>query len=452
MVQWLSAHRETDSATSVLAAAVAAIALGRAIQVADGYSAPEAMAWLVVATVASVIAGLGLVLRLGKTWAHRLLLAILGIGLVTQFAQLAAERPAYYLDAAEPDEIRTFRLAMLAVGLIALVAFAGPPRARSLATPLLLLAYLVGGIWIIQAAPDPHIDVFVFHQESITALSEGHNPYELRVEDIYGGGRLDFGLPYPPTTLLLSAPGQLLFGDYRYANLAAVAAAGALIAYTRPSRVASAAAALFLFTPRTFFVLEEGWTEVWLVLLLAGVVASATRKGKLVPYLAGLLAVAKQFGLFLIPTMAAIADRRSWRSFARQALIAAGVAGLVTLPFFLWNPERFIHNVITVHTRYVVDPDGLTYLGFWLRTHGYPPPQWIGAIVALLVGVAVALRGSRTPAGFAKGAALTVLVLFSLSAFARANHYYFSLGALWIAVAMAELPRSARSPGRGGPD
>jgi uncharacterized membrane protein len=216
--------------------------------------------------------------------------------------------------------------------------------------------------------------------------------------------------------------------------------------------VASGVAALFLFTPRTFFVLEEGWTEVWLVLLLAGVVASAIRKGTLVPYLAGVLAVAKQFGLFLIPAMALLAARRSRRSLARQAMIATGLAALVTLPFFFWNPERFVHNVITVHTRYVVDADGLTYLGERLRATGTAPPQWIGAGLALLVGLAVALRGSRTAAGFARGAALTILVLFAFSAFARANHYYFSLGALWIAVGTAELPRSARSPGRGGPD
>ena len=445
VLQRLDAHRETDSTTSVLAAAVAAIALGRAIQVADGYFAPEAMVWLTVAAVASAVAVLGPAIRPVETWGYRLLLVILGIGLVTQFIQLAAETPAYYLDAAEPGEIRTFRLAMLAVGVIALVAFAGPTRARALATPLLLAAYLVAGVWIIRAAPDPQIDVYVFHRESITALSEGHNPYELLVENVYGPGRVDFGFPYPPTTLLLSAPGQLLFGDYRYAHVVAVAAAGALIAFARPSRVASGAAALFLFTPRTFFVLEEGWTEVWLVLLLAGLVTSAARKGKLVPYLAGGLAVAKQFGLFLVPAMAAIADRRSRRSLVRQALIAAGVAALVTLPFFFWNPERFIHNVITVHTRYRVDPEGLTFLGFWLRTTGTAPPQWIGAGLALLVGLAVALRGSRTPAGFAAGAALTVLVLFTFSAFARANHYYFSLGALWIAVAMAQPPSSARS-------
>ncbi len=38
-------------------------------------------------------------------------------------------------------------------------------------------------------------------------------------------GRLQFGYPYPPLTLLLALPGHLL-GDFRYAQLAALTLAG----------------------------------------------------------------------------------------------------------------------------------------------------------------------------------------------------------------------------------
>jgi hypothetical protein len=96
--------------------------------------------------------------------------------------------------------------------------------------------------------------------------------------------------------------------------------------------------------------------------------------------------------------------------------------------------------------RYELDADSLSFLSLWLQTTGTTPPLWIRAVPALLFAVAVPLRGSRTPAGFAAGAALIAIVIFaSLSDIAHANYYYFTLGALWVAVAVAEPLRDRSS-------
>src|SRR5262249_36858695 len=117
------------------------------------------------------------------------------------------------------------------------------------------------GAWIIRSSPNPHIDVYVFQQESCQALLRGENPYALRFPNIYGPSafvygpglktedRVNFGFPYPPLSLYMALPGYLLTGDHRYSQLAAVTLAAALLAYARPGLIARLAAMLYLFTP-----------------------------------------------------------------------------------------------------------------------------------------------------------------------------------------------------------
>src|SRR6185295_8463076 len=107
------------------------------------------------------------------------------------------------------------------------------------------------------------------------------------------GGRLQFGYPYPPLTLLLTTVAHLL-GDFRYAQLAAMTLAGGLLAFARPGRNALAAAALLLFTPRGFFVLEAGWTEPFAVLFLAATVFALCRAPRWAAIPLGLLLASKQ--------------------------------------------------------------------------------------------------------------------------------------------------------------
>src|SRR5205085_9340518 len=101
-------------------------------------------------------------------------------------------------------------------------------------------------------------------------------------------------------TLLLALPGHLV-GDFRYAQLAALAIAGGLLAYARPGERggfpgarAVAASALLLFTPRGFSVVEAGWTEPFAILMLAATVFCACRRGR-----AWMLGCAMCFGLLL---------------------------------------------------------------------------------------------------------------------------------------------------------
>ena len=161
---------------------------------------------------------------------------------------------------------------------------------------------------MVRAAPDPGIDVVVVHREAINALLSDEDPYRISFENIYGGdsgmyynpraivgNRVAFGYPYPPLSLFLAVPGQVIANDYRYAELVALLLGAALIGYVRPSLHSKLAAALLLTTPRGFFVIEQGWTEPIALLMTALVVFFMVRRPAVVPWAGGLLAVTKQY-------------------------------------------------------------------------------------------------------------------------------------------------------------
>jgi hypothetical protein len=431
---------------------IAAITLGYTLQLSDGHFVPDALAWLAVALAACVAAVVAPALRAGRRqeW---VLLALLGAGLAFQFFQLLQKPPGKYLVAAWPGDYRPFFLGLaVAAGLVG-VGLWGVGSLRRAWFPLLLTAHFLLGVWVIGMSPQPRIDVFIFQQGGSAALLRGQNPYGLTFPDIYGnsayygtglveGDRLDFGFPYPPLSLFLALPGYLLGGDFRYAQLLALTIAGALLAAARPGRAGALAAALLLFSPRTFFVLEQGWTEPFLVLLLAATVYCACRWPRALPVALGLLLAVKQtmiFVPFLVPLLAGGAA--SWRDWWQLLRRAALVALVISVPLALWNLRDFIVSVVTLQLYQPMRPDALSYAA-WLEWLGKPPPSWL-AFVAIIPAVALALwRGARTPAGFAAGVALVYGAFFAVNKQAFCNYYFFVLGALCCAVAATQVGTS----------
>ena len=224
--------------------AFAAMALGLALQVNFGQYHPAAMPWLTVALLACVAAAA--LPNFGRAsilnWRPDQL--VLAGALAAQFAMLYSRDPGATLTAESSDEPALFRAGVALAAALTAVGVSGT-RAARLAVPLLLLTHLSLGVWIIRAAPMPRVDVQVFQRDAAAALLDGRNPYAMTFPDVYHGrlpalygpglaadGRLNFGYPYPPLSLLLALPGHLL-GDFRYAHLLALTAAGGLIAYAR---------------------------------------------------------------------------------------------------------------------------------------------------------------------------------------------------------------------------
>jgi len=130
-------------------------------------------------------------------------------------------------------------------------------------------------------------------------------------------------------------------------------------------------------------------------------------------------------------------------------LIGLGVAGAVTLPFFLVNTGAFWKAIVEYQLIQPFRADSLSLLVSSVNTFGWPPPWTYGVLPLVgggLTAVALALRTPRTPAAFAAGVGLTLLVTILLSKQAFMNYYFIVSGALLIAAVAWPTPRPLTAP------
>lgn len=428
---------------------IAALALSYALQLSDGHFQVQALVWLALTLVGSLLAVAGARWR-GWLPSRAAIPVFLGLGTLLQIALFWQKPPGIYLAASWPgDYLPFFGGLLIAAALVGLGIWRGGPL-RRIWFPALLLTHFLLGAWVLEQSPAPDIDVFIFQQESGAALLRGENPYNLTFPDIYGddepyygpglseGGRVDFGFPYPPLSLFLALPGYVLAGDYRYAQLLALGGAAAALALARPGRSGALAGALLLFSPRVFFVLEQGWTEPFLVLLLALTVACACRWPRALPLALGLLLAGKQTMVFVPPlALLLVGGWGRWRAWWALLWRAGVVALVVSLPLALGALRGFVYAVLVLQLYQPLRTDALSYAAALTRS-GLPAPTWL-AFAAVALALALALwRGAPTPAGFAAGVSLVYLAFFVVNKQAFCNYYFFALGALCCGIAAAQ--------------
>ena len=274
----------------VLAVVCSAFSLGFALQVNNGFYHPNALALLTAALVFAALALTGWPTRAaGTRLTEAAIVGAMAIGLAINLVMLSTMKIGFYLADPSPSAHPTFLSGLaVAASLLTLTVF-DSRRAARVWFPLLLVTFAALGVWMIRSSPDPQIDVITVHRAAIDALAHGRSPYSVTFENIYAnnefytpevveGGQVLFGLPYPPLSLLMAIPGQALLGDIRFAELGALVLGATLIAYATSSRVSMLAAATVLFTPRVFFVVEQGWTESFAVCWLGATVYALRRR------------------------------------------------------------------------------------------------------------------------------------------------------------------------------
>ena len=427
--------------------AAAALALGHALQISNGATDAAALAWVAVA-LAAMLATLRQWPK-APTW---LLPATLAVGFVWQFESLCLSVPGMYLlDATGPvtdaahNALAQFQCAIALVGIVVAVSMYHWQRIGKYALVAVLLVFAYLGIWLIHASPRPFIDVWFQGQESAKALLSGGNPYAMTFPQIYGptvdylygpgavvDGRIIYGYTYPPLALLLSTVGYAVGGDYRYSLLAAMVGAALLMFYARPSRTAFLAATVYLFTPRSFFCLEQGWIDPYVVAAAALVVFAALRKPRLLGAALGLFLASKQYAVVMLPAAWLLVGPkcRVWRVVGEALVVAA----LVTLPLALPDIEACWRSVVEFQLNTPFRPDSLSFSAA-MSAPGFP--TWAGwGFVAWAACALACLRYYRRGASSFAGAAALVWVGFvSLGKQAHANYYHLAIGLCCIAVA-----------------
>jgi hypothetical protein len=437
-----------ESSAALLAGG--AVVLGILLQFTNGSVPPgfmsRAMAALSVAGLLTAAGCLDLAPITSTRLQEHRVARWLGGALLLQLALMLVKPPALSLPAGDRSWMWPFGAGLAIVAVASWLALRDWARFGRWLMPAAVLVFVALGVWVIRHTPDPGIDVVVFHREALGALSHGQNPYAITMPMVYGNmdyygaglvenGRLLIGLPYPPLGLLLEWPVWAVTGDYRYALLIALAVTAVLLARTHRGPLASVAAVLLLFTPRSFFVVEQGWTEPFVAVALAGVVISVIRRPAWLPIALGALFAMKQYTMCFVPLVFFLVPitepRRALGVIAKALLVAA----IVTLPFAMWNWPGFYRSVIEFQVLQPFRPESLSFLAWYARITGAQLPAWVGFVAMASAFGLVIWKAPRTPAGFAAGGGLMLFALFAFNKQAFCNYYFVVIAALWCAVA-----------------
>lgn len=449
MTDWIERVRVLNISAASFAIGVAA--LGHGLQISNGTFHPDALWWVGLALVCCLIGAL--THRFSDRWSAagvRTVSLLLAAGVIWNVKQHLTAVPGIFI--APSTSLTPFYIGIVLETLLLALGLMRVAFAARWWFPAVLVINLLLGVWLFKAVPDPYIDVGVVHKEALSALLHGKDPYRISFPNIYGadskyfynpevvmGDRIAFGYPYPPPSLLLGVPGYVLFGDYRYSELALLLGAAALIGYSRKHLAAPLAAMALLTTPRGFFVLEQGWTEPIAIFLVALTTFLLCRGPRRASWAAGLMLATKQYlpftGLAVLRTL--WLDPNRWKMTLGIIVVVGAVC---TLPFALWHPNSFMRAVVWLQTLEPFRTDSLSFL-VWADRSGYGRGSFLWAIGAAVVAALVSLITTRnTPSGFATSSAFIMFAMFALGSKAFCNYYYFVIGAMCCAIGACAGP------------
>jgi hypothetical protein len=432
----------------VVCLALSAGALGYALQRRDGLYEPVGFVFLGVSLVFCLLALVPVRVRAGR-W------LIVGVGgiIAWQFVQmLVVTYPGsqHAPVAGHRYYVLVWVLAGLVMGLVIVCVLGRSELGRWIFFPLCLVVFLVLGWWWIDSVRHPFIDVWEAQRAGLVAFCSGKSPFNAPFPDIYNypagyspgtvvrNGMVELGFPYPPLTLLLDLPGHAGLGDFRYTNLIYVTIGGAAIGYCRRGAMPMLAAILFLTTGRTLFMVELGFTECQVVMLLGLMIFAACRGWRMTAVLLGLLMAGKQYLVIVAPCAVFLIPRPwNWRVVLRWAGIAAAAGLVVSLPIILIDPRGFVRCTIVPIMNAYFRYDALSFLALYAKHTGVTPSASIGFVLSVLALGVVMWRAPRSPAGFAMGSGVVFMLFFAFSKGAFCNYYYLVI-ALFCAGIAAE--------------
>lgn len=439
-------REQEDSRGLATGGILVAALLGQAIHQNNGAFSPMGVLFIAISICISAVS----VFKSGvyiKCISARGLCPLLAAILSVQFAQLLTNPPGIYIRATNQDWMVFVAIGVCAAFLTAIGLSKDPVFGR-FGFVLLLGSFVFLAVWVLYLSPNPQIDVFYFQRDSIGRLLELKNPYAYHFKNIYShnnfygpelvrDGVLQFGYPYLPLDLIAVIPGYLI-GDIRSVMVFAIGCTGLIFARLQPGPLGRALAALYWFSPRTLFVVEQAWIEPLIVFCAALLAISLKKFPKSTGWVAGLLLASKQTMLwmpYLLPLLFIGKFKNWWRVWILAVILAAGTC----VPFFVWNPKAFWFSTISLQVLQPFRPDALSFPAFFYQI-GIPWGHWAAAFPASIACIAFSLwRSSRTTAGWAMSTCLTYTVFFAFNKQAFCNYYFMVIGFACLAVASVRI-------------
>lgn len=450
----ISDQDRQKSTATVLFLSISIFALGQALEFGNGFNNTPGFIGLTICLY-FLLAGVLIPKKSPfPNIPHKLIFTVLMLEVVCQIVELLIVIPSLPTPRELIANLWQFRLLISLAGTFALLSLIVPKGfnlwMKKIIIGLTFFSIFAAGIWIIQKTPNPGIDVYLFQQNSSRALSKLQNPYEeTSIPNIYSdtslygdlvvkNGMLTLGNPYPPLSIYFSFIGYVIAGDVRYSYLLAILISGLILLSFNKDRIGLLIAYLFLFTPRVFYVLEESWTEAFVVMVMLIVVWCAINKPSWVFIALGLLLASKQYMLFLLPTFGFLFPVNSNLQTRIRALFTTiGVAFLVTAPLAFWNFNAFVWNVGLVQWNQPFRFDSLSYAPLIAEAFGQSVTPYL-PFIALFAAIFISYWYFKpSPKSFAISMAFGFILFFAFNKQAFCNYYYLVIGILSSAIALS---------------
>lgn len=327
------------------------------------------------------------------------------------------------------------------VGILAVFSSESPKPVSLLAIAGVQAGLVATGVWFWSG----NIDVERFVVGGLDALAGGHSPYAITIDNphsaavteaIYGpgvvqNGRVMYGFPYLPSTLLIDLPVHVL-ADAVWMHMAVLAAAVALAWRLSIDRLGRACVLALGLSPSTPYLILNYWIEAVMVGFLAVTVWGLRHDRRWATAVGlGLLFSSKQYAIFFLPAVWSAFRRAGWRA----ALCAFALAAAILAAFVAMDPHAFYRSAVELQFIQPFRDDAVSLLPTLREALG-GIPVWLQGLLpftGLAASALVAMRTAPGPTAFSLCVGLGLLVSVSVSKVGFVNYYMFIGAALLLA-------------------
>lgn len=227
-------------------------------------------------------------------------------------------------------------------------------RKKEVASYVFVVFFIFLSLLTIYGSPKPVVDSFVILKEAPQKLLHGQNPYNSVYSRVYKNINPDY-FNYLPFSIIYFLPFVALLNDPRYGLILAMIGTYILLNKFQKKNTPQKYlySSLFLFAPRSFYMIEHAYLDTLIFFLF--VLALYFQEKKKYNYFSIILS-----GFFLLKqNMAILLPLFIKKIFQKKETVILFIAPFLSvLLFFLWNPQSFIRNIITVN-----QPNGLIMQG-----------------------------------------------------------------------------------------
>jgi hypothetical protein len=294
---------------------------------------------------------------------------------------------------------------------------------QEISLTVVIVTYLGLSSLLIIKSPAPQVDSFYLLKEAPLKLEQGINPYYTTYTRVYSSIKPDY-YHYLPFSFFLFWPFVKFFSDPRLTILAFQLLSVFLLKsfYFKNNFQGNLLLTLFLFLPRSFYILEHCYLDPIIFCFLIIYLIVFKRKPSWAALAMGLFFSLRHTLFINLPFFRFSCQRQLWRQIVMFLLPFS-----LVFVFLVINSQAFIHNILSNLTPETIDSpiqQSLNWPNFFVWLFKIQSPHYIYYLFAIiyLAGFLFIWRQKQWP--FIKKLLVNQLFFQLCSYHSFFNHYY----------------------------